>query len=112
MPTDSKKRKQTDESDAESSAPPSDTLAAFDVVVPDSVRDFFLTTEVMGNGGFQSLCRMLSARLQTTSVLRLDAAEFKRIVRYANHYGEGGFQSRLRRLASEWIEQNFNRLPR
>lgn len=84
----------------------------FTVVVPNSVRDFFLTTQVMGQGGFQSLCRMLSERLRTTPVLHLDEAEFRRIVRYANHYGEGGFQVKLRRLISEWTEQNMARLTK
>lgn len=92
-------RKQTDRSETR-----------YSIVVPDALREFFLGANLMGQGGFQSLGRMLAERLRITPVLRLDEAEFRRVVRYANHYGEGGFQAKLRQLIALWTEQNFNRL--
>lgn len=80
------------------------------VVVTPDVRQFFTASAVNGQGGFQSLCRTLHDRLAATNILRLDSSEFGRIVRYANDYGDGGFQTRLRRIIASWVAQNFSSL--
>lgn len=84
--------------------------ARFDIAVPRDVRDFFVDIEVTGHGGFQSLCRSLQARLRQSSMLHLDATEFSRIARYSAVYGDGGFQSRLRKIVASWVHQNLHRL--
>ncbi len=84
---------------------PSRTPSTAVVVTPD-VRNFFTEAEITGQGGFQSLCRLLAERLARTSVLRLDRDEFVRVARYANNYGDGGFQTRLRRILASWVAQH------
>lgn len=79
------------------------------ITVPREVRHYFRHTEIHGQGGFQSLCRQLGTRLTDTPVLTLQADEFRRIVRYAT-YGDGGFQSRLRRLIAQWVSTNLSSL--
>ena len=80
------------------------------IVVPDEIRDFFATAVVSGHGGYQSLCRMVAERLQNTKVLKLTAAEFKRLVRYATHYGYGGFQAKFRAIVICWVDQHIDEL--
>lgn len=77
------------------------------IVVNPVIRHLFDNTEIRGQGGFQSLCRSLAARLETAGpILKLDRTEFGRIVRYASTYGEGGFQTRLRVLVTHWVAQH------
>lgn len=77
------------------------------IAVPPSLRDFFRETQIHGQGGFQSLARMLADRLTHSKVLRLTPDELRRIVHYARAYGEGGFQSRLRALVVEYVFQTL-----
>lgn len=76
------------------------------IVVPTDVRRFFVDAVITGQGGYQSLCRMLAERLQTSAVLKLDRTEFVRVLHYATDYGDGGFQSRLRKMVVAWMSQN------
>lgn len=83
------------------------TLQTIRIVVPDEVREFFKDVHIQGHGGYQGLCKMLSERLQDSTILKLTQEEFRRVVRYASHYGEGGFQTRLRKIVVNWVDQNF-----
>lgn len=51
---------------------------------------------IAGQGGMQSFLRELRPRIQEDGSLSLTAAEVKRVRRYAEEYGEGGFQERFR----------------
>jgi hypothetical protein len=82
----------------------------FTVVVSDDVREFFARTVIRSTGGFQSLCRILKDQLSRGAVLHMDEQVFRRVIRYAEHYGDGGFQSRMRKIAVQWLDQNFNRV--
>lgn len=53
-----------------------------------------LTRPVRGQGGFQSLLRVLQAGLRGR-VLTITPANGVRIRRYSARYGSGGFQGRL-----------------
>jgi len=57
-----------------------------------------LTRQINGQGGYQSLLRRLQ-RSRTGKFLALDRVTSERVVRYAEKYGEGGFQERLTELA-------------
>lgn len=80
------------------------------VAVTPNIRHAFEGTEIRGEGGFQSLCRQLAERVEEEAVLRFDPDEFKRVVKYATTYGEGGFQTRLRIIVSQFVAQHFNEL--
>src|SRR4051812_44942546 len=80
------------------------------IVVPDDIRDFFATAVVSGHGGYQTLCRMVAERMQGTKVMKLSTAEFKRLVRYATHYGNGGFQAKFRAIVICWVDQHIDEL--
>lgn len=63
-----------------------------------------LLQDVQGQGGYQSLLR----RLQTNIVgdeLVLTVTDAQRLVRGAESYGEGGFQTRLRKILPEVKKQ-------
>src|SRR5262245_36552547 len=75
----------------------------FTVIVSDDVKAFFDSAIVTGHGGFQSLGRLLKERLANTHLLRLNEQEFRRVVRCATHYGDGGFQGRLRKIVVQWV---------
>lgn len=77
-----------------------------DVVVTQDVRSFFTDATISGQGGFQSLCRSLAARLKTSKVLKLTPEELVRIARYASDYGDGGYQQRLRKIVCAWVVQH------
>lgn len=83
------------------------TGGTFSVVVSDDIKAFFDSAIVTGHGGFQSLGRLLKARLATTHVLRMNEQEFRRVVRCATHYGDGGFQAKLRKIVCQWTDQNM-----
>jgi hypothetical protein len=53
-----------------------------------------LLLPVRGSGGYQNFMRKLRKQL----TLNLSTKDVARIQRYADGYGEGGFQGRLRRL--------------
>jgi hypothetical protein len=82
----------------------------FTVVVSDDIKDFFNRTAIEGTGGFQSLGRSLKTQLEHGNTLYMDEALFRRVVRYAEHYGDGGFQTRMRKIAIQWLDQNFNKV--
>jgi hypothetical protein len=50
---------------------------------------------VNGQGGFQSLLRILQGRIQNGNELVLTPDLAARIARYVQKYGSGGFQGRL-----------------
>ena len=58
-------------------------------------------TDPPGNGGYQEFERRIHHQLfgvgQFTGIVTLEAENFVRLVRYLGGYGDGGFQSRLRR---------------
>jgi hypothetical protein len=51
---------------------------------------------VEGQGGMQSFLRALNPRIQDDGTLSLSTEEFERVRKYAEDYGEGGFQERFR----------------
>ena len=57
-----------------------------------------LSRPVEGSGGFQDTLTLLQSRVQGSSV-SLSREEARRVVRYVQEYGGGGFQERLRPLA-------------
>jgi hypothetical protein len=79
----------------------------FQVVVSDNIQQFFQRAAIEGTGGYQSLCRHLKDQLVKGNTLYMDEALFRRVVRYAEHYGDGGFQVHFRRIAVQWLDQNF-----
>lgn len=82
------------------------------LVVSPEIREFFLSQVVEGHGGFQSLCRTVAERLQSTSRLTLTPDEFRRVVKYATLYGDGGFQQKFRKVTAQWVNQHFDDLVR
>ncbi len=58
----------------------------------------WLSRPIRGRGGFQSLLRALT-RHRTGNIQRVPDHLAERIHRYANKYGEGGFQGRLHALS-------------
>ncbi len=65
------------------------------ILIPltDAQRDRLLLP-VQGSGGWQSLLRKLQKRIQDSHV-ELTTEDVGRILRYAQDYGQGGFQNRL-----------------
>lgn len=81
------------------------------IVVTPVLRHLFDTEEIRGNGGFQRLCRSVKEQLQAgTPTIRFSEEQFRRVLQYATHYGEGGYQSRLRTLVAHWAAQNADTL--
>jgi hypothetical protein len=59
-----------------------------------------LDVTVIGEGGFQSFLRKL--RSQTVAgKLTVFPDDLRRLIRYVNDYGQGGFQTRLGSLAEQ-----------
>lgn len=84
----------------------------YDVVVSEDIRAFFQSAVMSGTGGFQSLGRILKEQLMTGNVLRMDETTFRRVVRYGEHYGDGGFQTKMRKIAVQWLDQNFAKMAK
>lgn len=84
----------------------------FVVVVSEDIQQFFSSAVINGTGGFQSLCRVLKDQLVKDNTLYMDEALFRRVVRCAEHYGDGGFQTRMRKIAIQWLDQNFTRVAK
>lgn len=80
------------------------------VAVTPNLYAAFDGLSIHGQGGFQSLIRMVSERITTQKIAKFSPDEFERIAKYATSYGEGGFQQRLRLLVSQWTAQHFNTL--
>lgn len=59
-----------------------------------------LRKPVVGEGGWQSLLRMVQSKTDTTGKMSLEPPEIEKLIRYSK-YGEGGggFQQRLAALA-------------
>lgn len=81
-----------------------------EVVVTPDVRQFFTESAINGQGGFQSLCRLVAGRLERSPVLHLTPEELARIARYATTYGDGGFQQRFRKIVCSWVVQHADAL--
>lgn len=84
----------------------------YDVVVSDDIRTFFQSAIMSGTGGFQSLGRILKDQLARGNALRIDEQTFRRVVRYGEHYGDGGFQTKMRKIAVQWLDQNFSKVAK
>lgn len=85
---------------------------AYDVVVSEDIQAFFQSAVINGTGGFQSLGRKLKEQLMTGNVLRMDEELFRRVVRCAEHYGDGGFQTKMRKIAIQWLDQNLSKITK
>jgi hypothetical protein len=85
-------------------------IASIDIVVSQDVRTFFEEVSVNGHGGFQGLARALQEQLETSAVLHLTPDEFRRIVRYATDYGDGGYQQKFRKIVCSWVAQHADKL--
>jgi hypothetical protein len=81
--------------------------AQYEVVVSQDIAAFFQSAVINGTGGFQSLGRQLKDQLTKGTVIRMDEQLFRRVVRCAEHYGDGGFQTKMRKIAVQWLDQNF-----
>lgn len=84
--------------------------APYVVVVSQDIVAFFQSAVINGTGGFQSLGRQLKEQLMVGDTLRMDEALFHRVVRCAEHYGDGGFQTKLKKIAVQWLDQNFSKV--
>lgn len=83
-----------------------DGASMINIVVPQEIRDYFAGRHTQGQGGFQTLGRMLQERLANSRTLRVTPEEFARIVHYARNYGDGGYQTRLRMIIVEFVAQH------
>ena len=81
--------------------------APYVVVVSSDIVGFFQSAVINGTGGFQSLGRQLKSQLMVENTLRMDEQLFRRVVRCAEHYGDGGFQTKLKKIVVQWVDQNF-----
>jgi hypothetical protein len=86
--------------------------APYAVVVSPDIVAFFQSAVINGTGGFQSLGRQLKDQLMTGDTLRMDEQLFRRVVRCATHYGDGGFQTKLRKVTVQWLDQNFTKVTK
>jgi len=84
--------------------------ASIDILVSQDVRTFFEEVSVNGHGGFQGLARALQEQLETSANLHLTPDEFRRIVRYATNYGDGGYQQKFRKIVCSWVAQHADKL--
>jgi hypothetical protein len=58
---------------------------------------YITDTSVSGKGGLQSLQKELQSQLEHGNVVTLDNAGLGQLIRYMTQYGEGSFETRLRR---------------
>lgn len=86
--------------------------APYTVVVSHDIVAFFQSAVINGTGGFQSLGRQLKEQLMAGDTLRMDEQLFRRVVRCAEHYGDGGFQTKLKKICVQWLDQNFSRVTK
>jgi hypothetical protein len=86
--------------------------AQYTVVVSPDIRAFFQSAVIQGTGGFQSLGRHLKDQLMVGDVVVMDEQLFRRVVRTATQYGDGGFQTKLKKLAVLWLDQNINQVTK
>ncbi len=89
---------------------PTSSMTISIAVTPD-IKAAFEGYRLKGSGGFQALSRRIAEQIEGgTPVLQFSAEEFRRVVKYATTYGEGGFQSRLRIIIAQWTAQHFEEL--
>ena len=86
--------------------------APYAVVVSPDIVAFFQSAVINGTGGFQSLGRQLKDQHSTGVTLRMDQQLFHRVVRCAEHYGDGGFQTKLKKICVQWLDQNFDTIAK
>lgn len=86
--------------------------ALYVVVVSPDIVAFFQSAVISGTGGFQSLGRQLKEQLAVGDTLRMDEQLFHRVVRCATHYGDGGFQTKLKKISVLWLDQNFTKVAK
>jgi hypothetical protein len=68
------------------------------IVLPAGAETELLEKDT-GSGGFQSLLKKLRERYNPlTKELALDDDDIERINRYANGYGNGGWEERLKKI--------------
>ncbi|MCX7014592.1 MAG: hypothetical protein NTW86_18920 [Candidatus Sumerlaeota bacterium] len=60
-----------------------------------------IAKEIVGQGGFQDLLRLLQAHLVGQSLEIPSRQIARKILDYTSKYGEGGFQGRLQQIAVE-----------
>jgi hypothetical protein len=84
----------------------------YDVVVSPDIQAFFQSAVITGTGGFQSLGRALKTQLMEGDILRMDEQLFRRVVRCASAYGDGGFQTKMRKIGILWLDQNFSKVTK
>jgi hypothetical protein len=82
----------------------------FTVVVSADVVAFFQSAVISGTGGFQSLGRQLKDQLMVGNTLHMNEQLFRRVIRCAEHYGDGGFQTKLKKICVQWLDQNINKV--
>lgn len=80
----------------------------FDIVVNPKLQTLLASAVIMGKGGYQSLFRLLQARMVEGDMLTLTPQEFRRLVRYAVEHGSGGFQAHCRELVALWVYQHLD----
>lgn len=76
------------------------------LTITSELKKSFKQLDIRGHGGFQSFCTNLREEIMTKDYLVMEPDLFKRIIRYATQYGEGGFQQRLRMLLALWTAQH------
>ena len=73
-----------------------DTIHVVSTLRPEELE--VIRRPVEGQGGMQSFLRALLPRIQPNGSLSLSTEEAERVRRYAEDYGEGGFQERFRMI--------------
>ena len=68
---------------------------------------YIVGTAVEGRGGLQSLQKRLQEQLAQGNVVSLDNASLGQLIRYMTRYGEGSFETRLRRAFARSILDLF-----
>jgi len=63
-----------------------------------------LEKPIRGQGGYQQLLRMLASNSKAGD-LSVDLSTARKIIRYVEKYGRGGFQTRLRAVAASLARQ-------
>ena len=64
-------------------------------------------TVVSGKGGLQSLQKRLQAQLEQGNTVSFDNAGLGQLIRYMTSYGEGSFETRLRRAFARSFLDRF-----
>lgn len=65
-----------------------------------SVHSYMLRKPIRGQGGWQDFLRKLQKKLTDTNTITLSYTEIRKIYRYSNKYGGGGFEQRLEGILS------------